>query len=138
MPPVLLLTFDLTTSASAVPLHSLGARYGFLALHWVVTERFMHHPPAPKAPQDLVRVTGVLQVTDPEAFREALTRRIGRHTYARHPIPTIGALYVAAVGERTLMGLEPGAQVGAVKRELPRPAALPATPVPVTTYLGAR
>lgn len=98
MSPPQLLSFDLTTSASALPLQTLGARYGFLALHWVVTERFTHHPPAPKAPQDLARITGVLQVTDADAFREALTRRIGRHTYARHPIPTIGALYVAAPG----------------------------------------
>lgn len=96
MPPPQLLSFDLTTSASALPLQTLGARYGFLPLHWVVTERFTHHPPAPKAPQDLARITGVLQVTDADAFQEALTRRIGRHTYARHPIPTIGALYVAS------------------------------------------
>lgn len=135
MPPPQLLSFDLTTSASALPLQTLGARYRFLALHWVVTERFTHHPPAPKAPQDLARITGVLQVTDADAFREALTRRIGRHTYARHPITTIGALYIAAVGEGAgLTGLEAGVEVGRVERGA---VLQPATPVPVTAYLGA-
>lgn len=87
-----MLSFELLTSTRAGCLQTLGRTYGFTALHWEVTERLTHVPPAPKAPQSLMRVRGVLTVTNPELLRVALQRRIGKHATGTHPIKELGLL----------------------------------------------